>query len=114
LPGQTKGERAIWFSCSLQIKEAVAEVLPNWDDILKAAHEANAKACGNCGHRGDIFDLPPLGDHLHCNHPVLEIRDSPPHNAGWGTLREARETCEHWIPRQNASGEPTQGRAEPG
>lgn len=42
LPGQTKGERAIWFSCSLQIKEAVAEVLPNWDDILKAAHEANA------------------------------------------------------------------------
>ena len=44
LPGQTKGERAIWFSCSLQIKESVAEVLPDWDDILKAAHEANVPA----------------------------------------------------------------------
>jgi hypothetical protein len=60
-----------------------------------------AKLCGNCGHRGDIFRMPILGDHLHCNHPVLEIRDSPPYNAGWGTLRDARETCEHWIPRQN-------------
>lgn len=41
LPGQTKGERAIWFSCSLQIKEAVSEAVPDWDDVLKAAHEAN-------------------------------------------------------------------------
>jgi hypothetical protein len=47
LPGQTKGERAIWFSCSLQIKEAVAEVVPNWDDVLKAAHEANNKLADN-------------------------------------------------------------------
>ena len=62
----------------------------------------HARACGNCAHRGDIFALSLLGDHLHCNHPVLEIRDSPPYNAGWGTLRDARETCEHWIPRLNA------------
>jgi hypothetical protein len=61
----------------------------------------HAKLCGNCGHSGDIFDMPPLGDHLHCNHPVIEVRDSPPYNHGWGTLRDARETCPHWIPRQN-------------
>ena len=56
----------------------------------------HAKLCGNCAHRGEIFDLSALGPHLHCNHPVLKVRDSPPYNAGWGTLRDARETCEHW------------------
>jgi hypothetical protein len=38
---------------------------------------------------------------------VLEVRDSPPYASGWGTLRDVRETCEHWIPRQNARGEAT-------
>jgi hypothetical protein len=63
----------------------------------------HAKLCGNCWNACQPFDVPPLGDHVHCNHPVIEVRDSPPYNHGWGTLRDARETCPHWIPRQNAS-----------
>lgn len=62
----------------------------------------HAKLCGNCHHACEPFDVPPLGPHIHCGHPVLEVRDSPPYDSGWGTLRDARETCEHWIPRQNA------------
>ena len=62
----------------------------------------HAKLCGNCHHACEPFDVPPLGPHIHCNHPVIEVRDSPPYNHGWGTLRDARETCPHWIPRQNS------------
>ena len=57
----------------------------------------HAKACGNCWHACQPFNVPPLGDHVHCNHPVIEVRDSPPYNHGWGTLRNARETCPHWM-----------------
>ncbi len=60
----------------------------------------HAKLCGNCRHACQPFDVPPLGYHVHCNHPVIEVRDSPPYNHGWGTLRDARETCPHWIPRR--------------
>lgn len=59
----------------------------------------HAKLCGNCAHRTELFEVPPLGTHLHCNYPSLEIRDSEPFNAGWGTLRDARETCPHFEPR---------------
>ena len=62
----------------------------------------HAKLCGNCWHACQPFDVPPLGYHVHCNHPVIEVRDSPPYNHGWGTLRDARETCPHWIPRHNS------------
>lgn len=61
----------------------------------------HAKLCGRCDHACEPFDVPPLGPHIHCGHPVLEVRDSPPYDSGWGTLRDVRETCEHWIPRQN-------------
>lgn len=61
----------------------------------------SAKLCGNCQHHCGVFDAPRLGVHIHCNHPVLEVRDSPPYNNGWGTLRDVRQTCEHWSPRND-------------
>jgi hypothetical protein len=43
MPGQSQREKAIWASCSQQIKQAVGSVIPQWDDILKAAYESNVK-----------------------------------------------------------------------
>jgi hypothetical protein len=85
------------------MKSKLESLCPSNAAACSACWKCNehAKLCGNCWHACQPFDVPSLGDHVHCNHPVIEARDSPPYNHGWGTLRDARETCPHWIPRQN-------------
>lgn len=90
-----------WAAAKVPL-EAGQEIGAGCDRGEFAGHsDAACPECGNCWHACQPFDVPPLGDHVHCNHPVIEVRDSPPNNHGWGTLRDARETCPHWIPRHN-------------
>ncbi len=52
------------------------------------------KICANCMHSGHQFKVGEM-THIHCNHPVLEVRspltkdDNP-----WDTLREFWTNCE--------------------
>ena len=55
------------------------------------------RRCGTCAHGGEHFRMGRLGTHLHCCHPDKDVRDIPPQDCGWGTLREWYATCKHWT-----------------
>lgn len=56
------------------------------------------RRCGKCVHAGEHFRLTG-GTHMHCNHPVESVRDTPPYGTGWGTLRKWTDSCSDFAPR---------------
>lgn len=56
------------------------------------------RRCFNCRHAGKGFKAFGVTSH-HCKHPDKDVRDIPPQDCGWGTLREWHNTCDHWEKR---------------
>lgn len=64
-------------------------------DQLQLKSRPVVRRCFNCGHAGKGFKAFGVTNH-HCQHPDKDVRDIPPQDCGWGTLREWYSTCAHW------------------